>query len=68
MKRRLILESICTIEAFLEDMHIMQKIRDLHSNIKEYLLLHKKYAKSNSNVVCSTKKWPTGICRALLVF
>ena len=56
MKRRLILESICTIEAFLEDMHIMQNIRDSHRDTKEYSLLHKKSAKFNSNFVCSTYK------------
>jgi len=38
----------------LGKMHIMQKIRDSHRDAKEYSLLHKKYAMSNSNFVCST--------------
>ena len=34
----------------------MHKIRDSHRDAKEYPLLHKKYAKSNSNFVCSTRQ------------
>ena len=54
MTRRLILEYLCTMGTFLGKVYMLQIIRDLYSNIGECHLLHKKSAKSNSNVVCST--------------